>query len=62
MTRFLVDNKVHSRTGLAGESQAFDALRHQYVAELLRREKIFTETLVPDGSQPSWQRSDRALA
>jgi hypothetical protein len=56
MTAFLVDNEVHSGTSLAGESQAFDALRHQYVAELLRREKIFTETFVPDGSHPSGQR------
>src|SRR5258708_18661330 len=57
MTAFVVDNEVHSRTSLAGESQAFDALRHQYVAELLRREKIFTETFVPDGSHPSGQRT-----
>jgi hypothetical protein len=32
-------------------------LRHQYVAKLLRREKIFTETFVPDGSHPSGQRT-----
>jgi hypothetical protein len=57
MTAFLVDNEVHSRTSLTGKSQAFDALRHQYVAELLRREKIFTETFIPDGSHPSGQRT-----